>query len=145
MNRIIVFKWNVSWSFPLPAPSGCTGNGGTESNISKKPHGHSPGAPGVRWASMPLCLCAAPLSHKSNPHNPSLCPCMGHEGPLLCFSLTMVARGWYTLSHHPHPLQNTGILLLPLREQDLLFLLLGSSLSFCLQQLLLWNNYNSLV
>lgn len=89
MNRIIVFKWNVSWIFPLPAPSGCTGNGGTEKNISKKPHGHSPGAPGGRWSS---CLCAAPLSHRSNPHNPSLCPCMSHEGSLLCFSLSLVAR-----------------------------------------------------
>lgn len=44
-------------------------------------------------AGEPPCLRAAPLSHRSNPHNPSPCPCMGHEGPLLCFSLALVGRG----------------------------------------------------
>lgn len=108
MNRIIVFKLNVSWSFPLPAPSGCAGNGGTENNISKKAHSRSPGAPGGRWTSMPasvpLCL---PLCHTDpTPTTPACALAQGMRGHYAALAL-MIARGWYTHSHHPHPLQNT--------------------------------------
>lgn len=50
---------------------------------------------------LPLCLCAAPLSHRSNPHNPSLCPCTGHEGSLCCFSLNDCQGMIYPLSPPP--------------------------------------------